>query len=327
MPAERELVGGMREQLRARPEPAIDRAVAELAECQHGHVDIDDLRELGLTDAAIQHRIRRGLLHPVHRGVYAVGHSILGIEGRWHAAVRACGPGAVLSHRAAAELHGLVERRGGTIDITVNGRPGKRPGIRTHEAAVLADADRTQVDGIPVTTVARTLIDLAAAEPRSVESAMGRAERRGLLDLDALDGAIARARGRRGVGRLRALRAEFRPTAEFIRSELERRFLALCRKHDLPRPKANLWITVPGDGFEVDFCWPAPRLIVETDSGWHDDTLSRRRDHRRDRLLTAAGWRVVRVRWADVVDTPARTAARIRALLTPEREVVGDIRE
>jgi very-short-patch-repair endonuclease len=316
MPAEREVEGDIRDQLRVRRERSVDRAIAELAERQHGVVCVADLRELGVGSAAIQHRIRRRLLHPVHRGVYAVGHPVLTTEGRWHAAVLAAGPGAVLSHRAGAEHRRIVDRRGGmTIDVTVNGRPGKRPGIRIHEAAGLTEADWTYLDGIPVTTVARTLIDLAASEQWSLESAMGAAERRGVLDLAALDAALARARGRRGVARVRALRAQFRLTTEFVRSELERRLLSLCRRRDLPTPRANLWISVPGDGFEVDFCWPEERLIVETDSAWHDDTLARKRDERRDRLLTAAGWHVLRLRWHDIVGSPAQTADRIRSLL------------
>jgi very-short-patch-repair endonuclease len=114
---------------------------------------------------------------------------------------------------------------------------------------------------------------------------------------------------------VRAVRAVFAPTPEFTRSELERRFLDLCRRHGLPRPKVNLWISVPGDGFEVDFCWPEARVIVETDSRWHDDTLSRNRDVQRDEALAAAGWLVIRLRWHDVVETPAATANRIRPAL------------
>lgn len=269
-----------------------------------------------MTYAAVQHRIGRGYLHPVHRGVYAVGHPLLMRDGHWMAAVLAAGEGAFLSHRPAAELQRLVEpRRAARIDVSVPGRPGRHPGLRIHQAAHLGAEDLTAVDGIPVTTVAWTLIDLAASEPRSLEGAFGSAERRGVLDLGALDRALARARGRRGVGRVRALRAVFAPTPEFTRSELERRFLALCRRHKIPGPKANLWISVPGDGFEVDFCWPEARVIVETDSRWHDDTLSRKRDVQRDEALAAAGWLVIRLRWHDVVETPAATANRIRTAL------------
>ena len=313
MPAEFEVVPDIRQQLRTRADGPVDRAIAELAARQHGVVSIRDLRGLGLSDTAIQHRIARGYLHPVHRGVYAVGHSVLSRYGWWMAAVLAV-PESFLSHRPAAEAHGIVEWRPmGDIDVSVSRGPGKRPGLRIHKATHLTDADLTVIDGIPATTIPWTLIDLAAREPRTLEGAFGRAERRGLLDLRALDHALARARRRRGVARVRELRAEFEPTPEFVRSELERRFLALCRRYRLPRPKVNLWVSVPGDGFEVDFCWPEARLIVETDSGWHDDTLSRRRDARRDELLAAAGWLVIRLRWHDVVHMPAATAKRIRS--------------
>jgi very-short-patch-repair endonuclease len=264
----------------------------------------------------VQHRIARGLLHPVHRGVYAVGHPALTREGNWMAAVRACGRDAALSHRAAAELHGLVDRLDlGTIDVTVPRRPGRHPGIRVHEAFGLDPEDLTVVDHVPVTGIALTLIDLAASELYRLEPALGRAERRGALDLPTLDRALERFRGRRGVRRLRTLREHFEPTPEFVRSELERRFLLLCRRHRIPRPKVNLWVAVPGGGFEVDFCWPERRLIVETDSQWHDDTLARKRDARRDELLAAAGWLVIRLRWHDVVDTPEATARRLRTAL------------
>jgi very-short-patch-repair endonuclease len=314
MAAEREVVPHIGQQLRIRRDVPVDLAIAELAARQHGVVSLWQLLELGLTLKVVQHRIARGLLHPVHRGVYAVGHPALAREGEWMAAVLAAS--GFLSHRPAAELHRIVERRArGTIDVSVMGTPGKRPGIRIHRATHLTDADVMVIDGIPVTNVAWTLVDLAAREPRSLEGAFGRAERRGLLDLLALDRALARGRGRRGVGRVRALRAEFEPTSEYTRSELERRFIALCRRHRLPRPKVNLWISVAGDGFEVDFCWPEARLILETDSEWHDDTLARKRDARRDELLVAAGWLVIRVRWHDVVEAQAATAERIRRVL------------
>jgi very-short-patch-repair endonuclease len=293
----------------------VDRPIAELAARQHGVVSLGDLLALGLSSTAVQHRIARGSLHPVHRGVYAVGHTVLTRQGHWMAAVRAAGEDGFLSHRAGAELHRIVEWRPiGTIDVSVPRTPGRHPGLRIHQAVQLTDAV-VAIDNIPVTTVAWTLIDLAAREPRSLEGAFGTAERRGLLDLPALDRALGQASGRRGVGRVRALRAEFEPTPEFVRSELERRFLALCRRYALPRPKVNLWVSVPGDGFEVDFCWPEARLIVETDSRWHDDTLARKRDSRRDELLAAAGWLVIRLRWREVVDTPAAIAERIRNIL------------
>ena len=149
--------------------------------------------------------------------------------------------------------------------------------------------------------MARTLIDLAASEPRALEYAFAGAERRGLLDLDDLDAVIARSKGRRGVARVRLLRAEFALTPEFTRSQDERAFLHFCVRYEIPRPKANLWVSVPNDGFEVDFCWPRQRVIVEIDSSWHDDTLARKRESH----------------------TPEDTAARIKVVIAPNANLIA----
>jgi hypothetical protein len=314
MPAERALGGRYGYELRVRG--WADRAIAELAVEQHGVVTIDDLRRLGISFAAVQHRIARRVLHPIHRGVYAVGHPVLTRSGEWLAAVRAAGAGAVLSHRAATEHQAILDHRDRPlIDVTVPRRPGKHRGLRIHEMADLTDADWIVLDAIPVTTVARTLIDLAASEPRALEYAFAGAERRGLLDLHDLDAVIARSKGRRGVARVRLLRAEFALTPEFTRSQDERAFLRFCVRFDIPRPKANLWVSVPNDGFEVDFCWPRQRAIVEIDSSWHDDTLARKRDAHRDRVLAVAGWIVIRLRRHHITHTPEDTAVRIKAVL------------
>jgi hypothetical protein len=314
MPAERAESGPYGHELRVRG--WADRAIAELAAEQHGVVTIDDLRRLGISYAAVQHRIARGALHRIYRGVYAVGHPILTRPGRWLAAVFAAGTGAVLSHRAAAEHHVILDHRGRRlIDVSAPQRPSRHPGLRIHEVANLTHSDRMVVDRIPVTTVARTLLDLAASEPRALEYAFAGAERRGLLDLSELDAVIERSTGRRGVARARLIRAEFQQTPEFARSQDERRFLTFCRRYGIQRPKTNLWVSIPNDGFEVDFSWPEQRLIVEMDSSWHDDTLTRKRDAHRDRALTAAGWLVIRLRRHHLTHAPEATAARIKALL------------
>jgi predicted transcriptional regulator of viral defense system len=158
--------------------------LAEIAARQHGVVSRGQLVELGLGPSAIEYRIREGALHRVFRGVYAVGHPALPPLGRTHAAVLACGPGALLSHRSGAELWGLLRTSRYLIDVTVPRRTRGQRGINVHFAL---DSEPAELDGIPVASVARTLFDLAATEPRrQLERAWDAAERKELLDLDLL---------------------------------------------------------------------------------------------------------------------------------------------
>jgi len=180
----------------------VDRAVAELAGQQHGVVARRQLLAFGLGPGAIEHRIANGRLHRVHYGVYAVGYRSLTPHGRWLAAVLAAGPGAVLSHRSAAALWGLRPAAGRRIDVTVRRRGRRdRPGIAVHVTRELRDRDRAQRVSIPVTSVARTLLDLAGVIPeRQLSRAFEEADRADLLDLDAIEDICLRGRGRRGLG-------------------------------------------------------------------------------------------------------------------------------
>jgi predicted transcriptional regulator of viral defense system len=300
-----------------------DAVIAEIAARQHGVVTIDQLRDLDLGRRGAHERIAAGRLHPVHQGVYAVGHARLTREGRYMAAVLACGPGAVLSHRSAADLWGLRRNGRNRIDVTAPRRRGRsRDGIDAHRDGSLMRQDRTLVDGIPCTSPSRTLLDLAAvANPRQLRNALTAAEVLRLLDLRALDEVIDRSRGRRGVARLRRALAEYDPAAEQAHPGLERSFLALCRRADLPSPAVNAPVDLP-DGSQVvaDFLWRDARLVVETDDRRSHETASAfQRDRRRDQLLAAEGWRVVRCTWTQVTSEPKRLAATIRMLLTPTR--------
>jgi predicted transcriptional regulator of viral defense system len=242
--------------------------IATLAGTQHGVVSRRQLLEVGVSSSMIEGRLAAGMLIPLHRGVYAVGHRELRTEGHWLAAVLACGPGAALSHRDAAALHELRPSNRPRIDVTTTrrGLTGS-PGIEIHHSSLLNAQDVTSVAGIPVTTVARTLVDLANVVPRdSLAKALREAEYRNVIDMGELRDVMHRTRTRHGRGHanLKAVLEEHRLRGtQLTRSVLEERFLALCDRHGLPRPRTNFYI----GPHEVDACWPDHRLAVELD-GW-----------------------------------------------------------
>jgi hypothetical protein len=288
-----------------------------LAAAQHGLVALEQVRLLGLSDSAVRKRVASGRLHRIHRGVYAVGRPGLAAPGRWLAAVMACGPGAALSHRSAAALLGLMRGDPRAPDVTTRNRSGRTlDGVTAHCDPRLSPDDLTAVAGIPCTTVPRTLLDLAASVDRqTLERAVEQAEVLRLFDGRALARVLADANGRHGGSRLRAvLAAAGDPT--MTRSELERRFLALCRGAGLPYPGVNRWISLDGGGVEGDFVWAAERLVVETDGhGSHGTRRAFERDRRRDQRLVRAGWRVVRFTWRQVVEEPDEVAWTLAALV------------
>jgi hypothetical protein len=290
---------------------AADRIVAALAGRQHGIVRLDQLYAAGLDKDAVARRVAAGWLHRLYARVYAVGHLALTPRSHQLAALYAYWPGALLSHRSAAVLWGLL-RYAPRIEVTSPrvGRP--RDGIVLHRSRLIHEEDQAVVDGIPVTSVARTLVDLAEGPERYLAAAIREAEVRKLFDLRAIDRTLERLAGRRGRHRLRQVLASYRPESAFTRSGAERRFLEICRDYGLPVPGANLWI---GE-FEVDFYWPDARVAVELDSStFHMTTHAFRADRRRDRVLAARGIQVVRVPLDDL-ERPAELAgqlARIRA--------------
>jgi hypothetical protein len=265
-------------------------------------------------------------LNTVHRGVYAVGHAPLSTEARWIAAVLACGSRAALSHHSAAALWGLRPTNRSAIDVIAPGRTGRsRQGIKAHRAGGLRAADITSVRGIPCTTVARTLLDLAdVVDRRALERAVNEAEVLRLFDFGALEDVLGRVVGRRGAPILRAVLADYDPKYALTRNELERRFLSLCDGAGVPRPRVNAWVTLDGGGEEVDFLWREQRLIVETDGGQvHRTRQAFERDRRRDQRLLCAGWRVVRVTWRQLTREPAQVADTIRVLLRRQAAIAG----
>jgi very-short-patch-repair endonuclease len=271
------------------------------------------LYSLGFSKSQVHDRAAAGWLHRVHRGVYAVGHRRLSAKGRWLAAVLACGPDAVLSHHAAVALWGLRPRVGGPVDVTVPGRRkrGQR-GIRVHNVRALADVDRTVLDGIPVTSLPRTLLDYAeVARPQQLRLALEAADRRGLLDRRAIEELCARSPGRRGRGPLKSALADLSGPAPWTQSELERRFLALIRGGGLPEPHCNVVVA----GHVVDFHWPRQRLVVEVDGyEYHRSREAFENDRERDAALQIAGQRVLRVTHRRIGESAA-LISELRALL------------
>jgi very-short-patch-repair endonuclease/predicted transcriptional regulator of viral defense system len=285
--------------------------IATLAARQHGVVARRQLLALGVGPGAIRHRLATGRLHAVHRGVYAVGHEWLGLHGRWLAAVLAYGDGALLSHRSAAALWGLTRSTDHRTDVTApGGRPGRRA-ITLHRAA-LDREDRAVRKGIPLTSVARTLLDLAeVVSGERLARAVEEAERLQLFDLRAINRLIERSNGRRGVKPLSvALAAYHEPTA--TRSELERRFLTLCRSAGLPSPSLNVWL----EGYEVDFLWSQARLVAELDGyEFHRSRAAFERDRLRDTELKLAGYEVIRITSRRLRAEPEAVVSAIRTLL------------
>jgi very-short-patch-repair endonuclease len=289
------------------------RSVAELAARQHGVVSRGQLIALGI--GGIDERLARGLLHAIHRGVYAVGHRRLTPEGRWMAAVLAAGPGAVLSHRAAAALWGIRPSTRSATDV-IAPRRCRRPGIDAHHI-VLPPDEVTVEHGIPVTTPARTLFDLAAVvTAQQLRHALNEAEIRRLASPTPLDALIARHPRRKGTQALRSALDQQRQTGEtFTRSNFETAFLDFAERHGLPRPKMNH----PLGPYEPDALCPDHRLIVELDSyAIHTTREAFEQDRARDRALTLAGYRVVRVTWRQL-NTDADALAQQLSRLMQER--------
>lgn len=242
---------------------------------------------MGLGKGLIQERLQSGRLMPVHRGVFAVGHRKIGLRGEWIAAVLASGPGAALSHGSAAHLWGLRRSRGAAEVSRCSGGK-RRPGIRVHQCRSLTSVDVMIEAGIRVTSIERTLLDIAARlDARRLERAVAAADRSGRLRWPELERVLAESRGRQGTARLRRVAQQIDPRAIDAISPLEVDFLALCREAGLPAPEVNVLV----GGHLIDFLWPDKRVVVETDGyRYHKDRLAFEQDHETSVALTAAGY-------------------------------------
>jgi very-short-patch-repair endonuclease len=289
-----------------------DPRLWELAWRQHGVVSWEQLRALGYDRHAVYRRVGQGWLHRLSKGVYAVGHRRLSAKGQWMAAVLACGPGAAVSHAHAAALHDLRTTPSGLIDVT---GPQRRQvaGVRSHRARTLDPQDVTVVDAIPVTTVARILLDQAEhLSAQRLRTLLEASLRRDLFDLNQITATIARNPGRHGIAPLTAALANLPDEAPWTQSRLERAMLELVRGAGLPEPAVNVVV----DGDPVDFFWPRHNVIVEVD-GWdaHRSHAAFADDRRRDARRTAAGRRVIRFVYDDVVNRAPTVSGQLSGVL------------
>ena len=288
-------------------------SIADLARRQHGVVARSQLLDAGITTDQLKGLLRRCHLHPLHRGVYAVGHAYLTQEGRWLAAVLACGPGAVLSHGPAGQLLGIVSRRERFalhVSVPVRGRRGPA-GIVIHSPRCLPRRDITVRNRIAATTATRTVWDLATVfTALQTRRAFEQAEKLHLLQRPRLAQLLEASPSRKGAGTIRKLLAERAlPLAE-TRSWLEELLMTICRDHALPVPAVN----VPLLGYEVDFLWPAAKFVVEADGGDHLNRAQRDEDNRRDIALGRAGHLVRRYSSGAMADEGA-VAAEVLEIL------------
>jgi hypothetical protein len=252
----------------------------------------------------------------VRRGVYALGHAELRVQGHTLAALLAVGDDAVLSHRSAARQWGLRPWSGTFVEISVPSRRGIRtkPDLRIHNATDLHDWEITEDDGLPLTTPSRTLLDLAAVvRAHQLRRAVERAEQLERYDHTAMLRVLAAHPRRPGSPALKALLADLGAHGGMTRSDLEALFLQLCLDHGLPRPQVNRY----DNGRELDFRWPRQRLVVETNGfRFHRSRAAFESDHRRRLELEAAGWRVISLTWRQVTDHPEDIADHLRRVLT-----------
>lgn len=270
-----------------------------------------DLLELGVTRRQIERRLESGRITALHEGVYLLAPVAPPLAHEL-AAVLACGPGAVLSHASAGHVWSLIPHvpKPPRPEVTIPGRDVRPPRVRVHRVRSFGPGETTTHKHIPITTAARTLLDLAPTlEPRQLEQAMAEALRRRLTRPAALHSLLARCSGRPGVPKLRSL-LEGNPA--FTRSELEERFLALVREASLPAPELNAAL----DPYEIDFLWREERLALEADSwDFHSDRKAFEEDRRRDANLVARGYRVIRVTWRQIAEEPLAVIARVAAAL------------
>jgi predicted transcriptional regulator of viral defense system/very-short-patch-repair endonuclease len=292
-------------------------SLAELAKSQYGVVSFAQLRRLGFSKGAIWRGAEAGRLHPLHQGVYAIGHVALCDHARCMAAVLACGSRAVLSHDSAAWLWGFAQPCPARPEVSVpnTGRP--RRGIRAHRVRPFARSEIGTLEEVPVTSSARTLLDLAARDRgRHLQQAIERAKRLNRLNLGEIDGLLRRRRGAAGTRRLREAVEIYRDPA-FSRARSELLFLALIKRAGLRRPALNTFVA----GYEVDAYWENERFVVEVD-GWeaHGNRQAFETDPVRQEDLKLAGIDSIRVTARRIEREPAVVGQRLRRLLTRRRE-------
>lgn len=321
-----------------------DELIAAVASRQHGVVARRQLLALGIGRRSIAHRVAAGRLVALFRGVYAVGHAAVPFRGRVTAALLATDgrrkpamreararrgrghgspvPGSVASHATAAALWELTKPHSGAIHVTSVNDRARRRGLIVHRAALSHD-EVTDAGGIPVTTPARTLLDLAATHDSwTLRRLVKHAEFLHLTDLPLLAAVLARHPARKGRRALAEIVEGGLLGAGRTRNDFEDGFLSLCRRHRLPPPEMNAKLEIAGRTLEIDAVWHEERVAVELDGfGTHGTRAAFEEDRARDRLLTTAGWTPVRITWFQLERRPTALAAELRSILAARRRV------
>lgn len=295
---------------------ALIRVIADLAARQHGVVARWQLSDIGLTRHQIAHLVAAGVLHPLYRAVFAVGHRNITQEAHWLAAVLAGGHGAVLRESSAAALWRMLPRRKGPIHIAVPRKRRNQSGLQIAKV-ILDPRDICTRTRIPVTSPERTLLDIAATSPELLDKAVREAHYLRLISQASLRDAVERNKGRAGCKAFRKAIGEADLHAGPTKQELERRFRNFLRTHKLPLPRFNAALEIGETRIEVDCLWPRHRLVVELDSrAAHATPHAFEADRARDRALVAAGYRVIRITWRQLHDDPHRIAEQLSVILT-----------
>ncbi len=307
---------------------SVHERMLEIARLQHGVASRTQLLDAGASASMISRWLRSHRLVQFHRGVYAIGHDVVDLRGRWMAAVLSAGGRSALSHRSAGALWGICSQ-GAVSEVIRSSGPGRSwPGLsrrsrvgdralRVHRSRVLIPADFTVRESIPVTTPPRTLLDLAAVfSAPKLESAVALAEKNRLIDIDDLEEVAARGPGWRGVKKLRRILEVWNGESTQTRSELEDRFLTFCREEGVAVPSVNVLVA----GHEVDCLWGAARLVVELDGfAHHCDRATFERDRVRDLDLRRAGYEVIRVTFRMLAENPRPLADHLLARVAAVR--------
>jgi very-short-patch-repair endonuclease len=290
----------------------MNAAIRTLAELQYGVVARPQLLAIGIPPRALDRYRAQDLLIPIYPGVYALGHRVLHPRGHFMAAVLACGAGALLSHKSAGSLWGLLATAQAKVDVTIPGTSrDPYPGIRRHRTRHLDPEDIAVVDGIPITSLARTIVDLASVlRPQRCLEVIEEADRLEILDFAGLQRAIDRRPNVKGVAHVGHIIREYTEAPD-IKSQLERDFLALITKAGLPKPQLNTKVA----GLTVDVYWPRWRLVVELDSrAYHLNPRQFENDRLRDAKVQRLDLRVLRVTRRRLRTDPAAIIEDIHAL-------------
>lgn len=307
--------------------PPVHGPLADVATHQHGVISMRQLRQQGYAKSTVTEWVASRHLHQLHRGVYAVGHRRL----TWHswcwAGVLAAEPDegaawrAVASHTSAAYLWGLLRYPPEAIHVTAPTRRRAKREFVVHFSSILAEEDRAHRDGIPVTTLPRTLLDLAIrARPERMDGYLERAEDRELLDVRAVEDVLARAGGHRGRGPLGRALALYRPDPTFTRSRFEARFRRLVLAAGLPAPSMNFYVAQ----YELDAYWPELRFAVELDLfETHGTRAAFERDRRRQEELKLLGIEMIRVTAPRLRREPRTVIGNLKTLLERRRHELG----